>query len=121
MAEFLRNPSVNGGLSLRVRMALAFVDTKYPDPKLRLDAVAKHVSVSPHHLSWLIKKETGQGFRQHLISVRLEAARRYLATSVMSVKEISALVGYGSTSSFDREFRRSFECSPTEARRQVPE
>ena len=118
MAELLRNQLVIKGLSLRVRMALAFVEKQYADPKLRLDSVAEHVRVSSHHLSSLIKKETGKGFRHHLIHIRLKAAWFYLTRSLMSVKEISTLVGYGSTSSLDREFRRSFECSPTEVRRQ---
>ena len=119
MAEFLRNQLVViEGRSLRVRMALAFVEKQYADPKLRLDSVAEHVRVSSHHLSSRIKKETGKGFRHHLIHVRLKAAWFYLTRSLMSVKEISTLVGYCSTSSLDREFRRSFECSPTEVRRQ---
>lgn len=119
MAELLPNQLLIKFLSLRVRMALAFVEKQYTDPKLRLDTVAEHVRVSSHHLSSLIKKETGQGFRHHLIHIRLKAARFYLARSLMSVKEISTLVGYGSTSSFDREFRRRFECSPTEMRSQL--
>lgn len=114
----LRNQPIMESLSPRVRTALAFVEKQYADPKLRLDSVAEHVRVSSHHLSSLIKKETGKGFRHHLIHVRLQAARFYLTRSFMSVKEIATLVGYGSTSSFDREFRRNFECSPTEVRRQ---
>ena len=119
MAELVRNQLVIKSLSLRVRLALAFVEKQYTDPKLRLDTVAEHVRVSSHHLSSLIKKETGQGFRHHLIHIRLKAARLYLTNSLMSVKEISTLVGYGSTSSFDREFRRRFECSPTGVRREI--
>jgi len=118
MAELAQSEVVNA-LSLRVRMALAFLQQSYADPKLRLDTVAKHVRVSPHHLSWLIKKETGKGFRQHLIRLRLERAHHYLATSLMSIKEIAASVGYNTTSSFDREFRRSFDCSPTDMRRRI--
>lgn len=118
VAERLQNELVIESLSLRVRMALALIEKRYADPNLRLDSVAGQVRVSSHHLSSLIKKETGKGFRYHLIHIRLKAARFYLTTSLMSVKEIATLVGYGSTSSFDREFRRNFECSPTEVRRQ---
>jgi two-component system response regulator YesN len=118
VAEFLRNQLVIESLSHRVRMALVFVEKQYADPKLRLDSVAEHVRVSSHHLSSLIKKETGKGFRHHLIQLRLKTALVLLTTSCMSIKEISTLVGYSSTSSFDREFRRNFECSPTEVRRQ---
>jgi AraC-like DNA-binding protein len=116
MVESLAGQPTVNSVSLRVRMALAYLECSYANPDLRLNTVAKHVRVSPHHLSGLIKKETGQGFRRHLIAIRFEMARRHLATSLMSVKEIAISVGYNSTSSFDREFRRCFNCSPTDVR-----
>lgn len=119
MVEPQMGQSTVKSVSLRVRMALAYLERSYANPDLRLDTVARHVRVSPHHLSCLIKKETGQGFRRHLIAIRLEMAQHYLATSLMSIKEIAISVGYSSTSSFDREFRRCLDCSPTDVRRQV--
>jgi len=100
-------------------MALAFVERSYEQPYLRLDAVAEHVRVSPHHLSCLIKKETGLGFRQHRARLRLDRARCHLKDSLLSIKEIAAAVGYSNTSTFDRDFRRTFGCSPTELRRRM--
>jgi len=116
MVESLAGQPTVRSVSLRVRMALAYLECSYANPELRLTTVAKHVRVSPHHLSCLIKKETGQGFRRHLIAIRFEMARHYLATSLMSIKEIALSVGYSSTSSFDREFRRCFKRSPTDVR-----
>jgi len=106
-------------ISARVRKAIEHLDQAYSDPRLRLHAVAKAVGLSAHHLSRLIKKETGSGFRAHLIRKRISEARRYLLAGMMSVKEIAAAVGYDSTSSFDREFRRVHGCSPTAWRRSV--
>ncbi len=83
--------------------------------------IATALRVSCTHLSRSIKKETGQGFRAHLISARILDARRHLLDPTLSVKEIATSVGYESTSSFDREFRRLHGLSPTEWRRQASE
>lgn len=107
------------GRSVRVRTAIELLQRLYTDPKLRLGTVAASLRVSGHHLSHLIKKETGRGFRQHLTHVRIRQAQHLLLNSHMIVKEIAVAVGYDSTSSFDREFRRINGRSPTEWRREA--
>ena len=92
MVELRRSGRQMKSVSRRVRLALAYLESSYASPGLRLDTVAKHVRVSSHHLSFLIKKETGQGFRRHLIAIRLEMAQHHLATSLMSIKEIATSV-----------------------------
>ncbi len=118
MTDFIaRTSSGARRISARVRLAMEHVDRSYHDSRLRLQAVARQVGLSAHHLSHLIKRETGAGFRAHLIKRRLREARRHLITGIMSIKEIAAAVGYDSTSHFDREFRRLHGCSPTVWRR----
>lgn len=119
MAKDVESQSPEKGVSVRVRTAISFLERSYSDPRLRLKTVAQAVRLSPHYLSYLIKKETGQGFRQHLGHIRLREAERLLLTSFRSVKEIAMAVGYDSTSSFDREFRRVHKCSPIEWRKQI--
>jgi AraC-like DNA-binding protein len=49
----------------------------------------------------------------------MTAAKEHLSLPLLSVKEIAGAVGYGFTSSFDREFKRVHGCTPTEWRNAV--
>jgi AraC-like DNA-binding protein len=89
----------------------------YCDHGLSLSTIAAQLRISRFHLSHILGRYTGRGFREHLSCFRLEAARELLVGSYLSVKEIAASVGYSSTSSFDRDFRRLHGCSPTEWQR----
>jgi AraC-like DNA-binding protein len=104
-------------VSARVQTALLYVEQSYANPHLRLTDVARRLRVSPCHLSHVIAKETGKGFREHLREVRISHARRHLASDAVSVKETAAAVGYANTKCFDREFRRVHGCTPTEWRK----
>jgi AraC-like DNA-binding protein len=104
-------------LEISVVVAMRFVENSYQDPRLRLVDVARHVRRSQDHISRLIKKRIGVGFREYLIQIRLRAARQQLLTTLLSVKEIAATVGYECTSSFDREFKRFHGHTPTEWRK----
>ena len=106
-------------LSLRVRHALHIIHSSFRDPSLRITAIARAVDLTPTHLSRLIKKETGIGFRALCIRLRLTEAKRHLLDPTFSVKQVASLVGFNSTSNFDRDFRRLHGCSPTEWRSQV--
>ena len=117
MANYSPECGSSEQVSPRVRRALAFIRSTYSDSTLRLEDVGRYVQLSPSYLTQLIKRETGQGFRAHLLAIRFAEARRLLLTTTLSVKEIAAAIGYDNTSSFDREFRRVQHCSPTEWKR----
>lgn len=107
------------GWSVRTRAALECVELRFSEPSFSLSQLSGRLRVSPFHLSRLIKRETGHGFREHLSQARMVLARRELRNKILSVKEIAAHAGYNSTTSFDREFKRIHGCSPTEWRRQT--
>lgn len=100
----------------RVGHALQIIRGSFRDPALRIGTVARTLRLSPTHLSRLIKKQTGVGFRALCIRMRLAEAKRHLLDPTLSVKEIASLAGFNSTSNFDRDFRRLYGCSPTQWR-----
>jgi AraC-like DNA-binding protein len=58
---------------------------------------------------------------EFLTELRLELARRKLATSGLPLGEIAAEIGYQSESAFSRAFRRRFGFPPGEARASAAE
>jgi AraC-like DNA-binding protein len=103
-------------LNVRAGHAIQIVHGSFRDPSLRITAIASALRISPTHLSRLIKKETGIGFRELCIKLRLAEAKRHLLDPTLSVKQAASLAGFNSTSNFDRDFRRLYGCSPTQWR-----
>ena len=95
-----------------VAAVLAFMAEHHFDPDLTLRVVASHVRLSPWHVARLLRRETGQTFQFHLHHTRIRRAEWLLQDRDRSVKEVSYLVGYRSTTQFDRHFRRVCRMTP---------
>lgn len=104
-------PSVVG--DRRAERLLAEIDRRYADPRLTLTAVARQLAVSPSHLTQILKAASGRTFGAHVHVRRVAEARRLLAESTLSVKEIASRVGYATTTQLDRHFRKIVQRPPT--------
>jgi transcriptional regulator GlxA family with amidase domain len=107
-------------LTPRIGRALEFVGSRYCDPALDLDQVARAVRLSTFHLSRLIKRATGVGFASHVRALRVGRAQQLLQSGELSVKEVAASVGYTNTNALDRNFKAIVGVTPTVYRRQLP-
>lgn len=74
--------------------------------------MADSANLSIDHFSRLFKKETGVSPHQYLKDVRLKAARVFLESSELSVKELSMRVGFNDQSHFVRDFQKAYGLSP---------
>lgn len=68
-------------------------------------------------LSKLIKKQTGQTFKELLQQKRFSKAVQLLANTSLSISDIILAVGYENTSYFFRTFKRLYGMSPHEYRK----
>jgi len=76
-------------------------------------------NLSASHFSRAFKAETGLTQIDFLIRLRLEKARQLLKTSVLSIKEVMAAVGYNSKGHFARHFKKRFGVTPSEYKKQA--
>jgi AraC-like DNA-binding protein len=91
------------------------------DPSLSLRQLARHLRVHPHTLAHIIRERTGAGFSAWRARHRLVAARiLFVSRPDLSIKEIAAATGFGSTAVFDRFIRRTCGCSPSQCRTEPP-
>lgn len=81
-----------------------------------LDDAASFAGVSSFYLSKLFKEETGETFINYVTDRRLEKARLMLCNTGLSIKEISAEIGYNDQNYFSRIFKNKFGISPTDFR-----
>jgi len=90
-----------------------FILHHYREPDLALGAIARHLDLTETYLSQVFREQTGVTYSLFLERIRVEAARRLLQASSLSVSEIAARVGYQTNSTFFRAFRRMHELSPS--------
>jgi AraC family transcriptional activator of mtrCDE len=81
-----------------------------------LDALAARANASRASLVRMFQKLAQMPPLEFLSELRLELARRKLATSGLPLGAIAAEIGYQSESAFSRAFRRRFGVRPGEAR-----
>lgn len=86
---------------------------------ISLDQMAEYSNVSSFYLSKLFKEEKGVTFVNFLNDTRLEKSRDLLRNSELSIKEITAEVGYNDQNYFSRIFRNKYGVTPTEFRSEL--
>lgn len=99
----------------RVRAVIAYAGENL-HRRATHEELARHVGLSSSRLRHLFKAETKSPLSQYLASLRIEKAQALLETSSLSVKEISAMVGYAHASHFARDFKKRMGAPPARYR-----
>jgi len=101
-----------------VREVIRVIAEKYSDPDLNLKRVAEGVGTTPSNLSRILNNQVGVSFRQLLRDIRIQKAKRMLASQHYSVKQVAARVGFSDSHYFSRSFRELTGLSASEYRAQ---
>lgn len=99
-----------------VRNVMRTIAENYADPDLDLEKVANSLPMTPVQLSHILNQEVGVSFRQLLRHTRIEEAKRLLASSRFSVKEVAVRVGFADSHYFSRTFKELTGQSASEYR-----
>ncbi|MBQ8894838.1 MAG: AraC family transcriptional regulator [Clostridia bacterium] len=83
------------------------------DQPMTLTEVAKAVGYSPSHISKRFRLLTGHTFKEHTDYLKMQQALEYLLNG-KSIAEVSEALGYASSQSFSRAFRRVMKKSPAQ-------
>ncbi|MBR3966280.1 MAG: AraC family transcriptional regulator [Clostridia bacterium] len=84
---------------------------------IKVEELAKAVNFSRYYLIKLFKKETGQTLQQYIFSVRMTRAKQYLGEG-KNVTQTAALCGFNYATHFSKMFRKYWEMSPMEYKRE---
>jgi len=90
--------------SQQVQECVSYIEMHSDEP-LTLESLAKMVGYSEYHLSRKFKAETGKNIRDYIKYTRIEKAKHLLASTDLSIKEISENLCFCSTSHFANAFR----------------
>jgi two-component system response regulator YesN len=78
--------------------------------------IARAVNLSPAHLRYLFKAETGMSIMQYQKALRMDEARRLLESTFLSGKEIMSRIGITDESHFVRDFKQNYGITPAQYR-----
>ena len=87
--------------------------------KISLKEASDAVCLSPKYISKLFKENTGIGFNEYKLQLKMEKAKEFLDSSDLNINQISSYIGYNNVESFVRIFKQMQGCTPTEYRQKV--
>lgn len=103
--------------SILARIA-GYIRLHFRNPALKIQDIASEVHFSTAYLSYLFKQEMKKNVWDYVTELRIEEAKRLLATTDKKRYEVAYEVGYESPEHFGRMFKRYAGVSPAEYRKE---
>ncbi|NLO83058.1 MAG: AraC family transcriptional regulator [Clostridiales bacterium] len=91
---------------------LDYLKSNYSNPSLSLLSVASRFNFTEKNLSYFFKEQVGENFSSYLERIRLENACEMLLNDDKTIEEIARDVGYYSSNTFYKAFKRVYGVSP---------
>lgn len=114
-----REQALGGGLrAARLSAAKALVLKRLGQPRLSAALVGKELGISERYVRMLFEREE-HSFADFVAEQRLSQAWEKLRDPALSARRIVDIaydVGFGDLRTFNRLFRKRFDCTPSEAR-----
>lgn len=107
-------------VSEAVRVAAMFARQHYHE-HIGLSEAAEAAGVNASYLSYLFSQEMGVGFSGFLLNQRIGQAKKLLAKTSLSVKEISVKSGFNDCQYFSKTFKKQTGVSPANYRQNASE
>ncbi|MDO3409458.1 response regulator [Saccharibacillus sp. CPCC 101409] len=111
--DALHEPGKRGGEELHAQIDRYLRQNLYA--QLSITDAAQQFHVSPSYISRIIKRYTGSTFVHHYMQLKIDEARRLLASGPdVKVKDVADALGFGDPHYFSKVFKEYAGCSPTE-------
>ncbi|WP_158289500.1 helix-turn-helix domain-containing protein [Paenibacillus flagellatus] len=100
-----------------VQRMIDFVERRFRDPNLTVEAVSEHVELSPNYVRTIFKNNTDKSLSAYIGELRFNEAKRLLLETDEHANKIAELVGFGSGKYFYSAFKKAIGQTPDEFRR----
>lgn len=101
-----------------LREILKYVEEHYQHD-ITIQSIAKKFFLNPNYLSQLFKKELNITFTDYMTNTRINAAKRLLYTTNLSIGEIADRIGYRDYFYFIRIFKKMTSQTPGQYRKGI--
>ena len=95
----------------RIQKIIDFIENNFRDA-IRIEEVAKSISLSPTAFSHFFKKYTSRSFSDYLIDYRIGYASNLLVNTEKNISNICYDSGFNNLSNFNRAFKSKRGCTP---------
>ena len=100
-----------------VQAVIDYIQDHYMEP-LTIQQIADHIGLNRDYLYRIYKESTGSSIQTHLQEIRMLEAKRLLDLG-HTVESTSKLCGYNSLAHFSRQFKRLYEMSPQQWKKEI--
>ena len=97
-------------------MILDYIQEHFTDYDISIEKVAQETNATPSLVRSVVHQESGFLYRDYIVHLRLEYAKKLLLGSKLNVSDICAKIGYANTSYFVRLFRENTGVTPSKFR-----
>jgi AraC-like DNA-binding protein len=105
---------------IKLRPAIEYMEKHYPE-NITLEETAKVIFLSASRFRHLFQETMHVGFKEYLIGLRYQAAKKLLANSDLTVSEIADQAGFSNLYSFYKLFEQHEKMTPSDYRKQIRE
>jgi len=100
-----------------IELALRYLRQHFREP-VTLEETARRVHYAPAYLSALFHQATGITYTEYVQHLRIDEAKRLLASTERGITDIASEVGFNSLTHFNRIFKKWEGCAPSSYRTQ---
>lgn len=86
--------------------------------EISLSILSEEFKLNPQYIGQLFKSEIGVGFLTYLTNIRLENAKKLLASTSFSVAEVAEQCGYSDYRVFTKVFKKTEGITPSQFRKE---
>ncbi|MDC7125986.1 MAG: response regulator [Spirochaetales bacterium] len=108
-----QNNTAKDMTDLLVRQAKTIAEAHFKE-SIGVSQIAEKVNITPNYLSSVFKKYAGVSLTTYLTNLRLEESLKLLQKPGITIKEVSAEIGYSSSRHFAHLFKEKYGISPSE-------
>ena len=118
LIEIGRSISVEQGEKRLFKKSIRHINESYGNP-IRITELAKMENVSMTTYNFHFKRQMGMSPTQYILTLRMHSAKELLKSSKISVRDISAMVGYDDFNFFTKVFKKYTGQSPSAYRKNI--
>ena len=96
---------------------LEFCENNYTED-ISLDSLSKKLGISKSHISHTFSNKLKMNFRDYINSLRLSRSLVLLKEGKLGMTEVSSESGFETIRTFNRAFKKRFNCTPLEYKKQ---
>ena len=102
-----------------VNDVIEYVNSHYNDPELNLQAVADRYYINVVYLGRVFRKKIGKSFNAYINELRIEKAKKLLASDDVKVYEVAEMIGFVDANYFTAKFTDAVGVPPTTYRNNI--